>query len=235
MSGLGPVELVVFDVDGTLQDTFQWWPRVVRAGVARCAELWGFEPELPDDETACAVVGQRDADVWAPFLPEAYRDRWTELREVVVPIEVAELNSGRDYLYPGIRELLGHLRQLGVRVALASNCRSRYFSAVCDGLGLRDLSDWQFCLDSNGGCCKAEMVEFALEAAGTRRAVMVGDREPDQEAARAAGIPFIVRVHPRWSLDGVDGRWHGDPDELLGLLGLPRISCDGFEEVDPGR
>ena len=58
MSGLGPVELVVFDVDGTLQDTFQWWPRVVRAGVARCAELWGFEPELPDDETACAVVGQ---------------------------------------------------------------------------------------------------------------------------------------------------------------------------------
>lgn len=227
----GSVELVVFDVDGTLQDTFQWWPRVIREGLTRCASLWGFEPELPDDETACAVVGQRDADVWSPFLPEAYQHRWAEFREAVVPIEVAELNSGRDYLYDGIRELLRHLRELGIKIALASNCRSRYFNAVCDGLGLRPLTDWQFCLDSHGGCSKAEMVAFALEAAGTRQAVMVGDREPDQEAARAAGIPFIVRVHPRWSLDGVAGRWHGDPDELLGLLGLPGISWDGSEEA----
>ncbi len=216
-------DVVVFDVDGTLQDTFQWWPRVVRKGLAEFAAVNGFEPELPDDATACSVVGLADADVWSPFLPEALRHRWKELREAVIPIEVAELHAGRDYLFDGVRDLLDHLRGLGVRVALASNCRSRYFAAVCDGQGLRHHSDWQFCLDSNGGVSKPEMVELALAAAESRRAVMVGDRETDHAAARSAGIPFVWRVNGQHGLEGADAQWHGDPGELLRLLGLPAL------------
>jgi adenosylhomocysteine nucleosidase len=223
------IELVVFDVDGTLQDTFAWWPRVIRAGLARFAELQGFAADLPDDAAACAVVGLRDEGVWGPFLPEEHRHRWRELRDLVVPLEVAELHAGRDYLFAGVRALLTHLRRIGVRVALASNCRSRYFGALCQGQGLAALSDWQFCLDSNGGCAKTDMVRFALEAAGTRRAVMVGDRDTDQIAARAAGIPFVWRVNERFPLDGADGHWHGEPDDLLGVLGLPAICSAGGE------
>ena len=220
-----PPRLVVFDVDGTLQDTFQWWPHVIRDGLTGFAQRHGFEPALPDDEQACSVVGLSDADVWSPFLPAEHAHRWAELRKHVVPMEVAVLQAGRDYLFPGVAELLTHLRRVGVKVALASNCRSAYFAAVCDGQGLGPLSDWQFCLDSRGGCDKTQMVRFALEEAATSPAdaVMVGDRETDLAAARGAGVPFVWRVNDRCSL-AAEGRWHGDPGELLGLLGLPRIS-----------
>lgn len=224
-----PPDLVVFDIDGTLQDTFQWWPRVIRAGQRRCASEWGLELELVDDDAACSVVGLADADVWGPFLPTEHRHRWADFRELVVPLEVAELHGGRDYLFDGVRELLSWLRHNGVHVALASNCRSRYFAALCDGQGLGALSDWQFCLDSRGGCTKTQMVQFALEEAGTRSAVMVGDRETDLEAARAHQIPFVWRASERFRLDDADARWHGDPAELLGLLALPRISWGARE------
>ena len=118
-----PPELVVFDIDGTLHDTFRWWSPVIRSGLQRFAEQHGLDIPMPTDEQAEAVVGMRDAGVWSPFLPEPHKHRWQELRSMVVPMEVAEISRGVDYLFPGVRSLLPHLRKIGVKVALASNCR----------------------------------------------------------------------------------------------------------------
>src|SRR5690606_20036010 len=140
-----PPDPVIFDVDGTLHDTFAWWAPVIRAGVARFAEQNGLQIEMPSVPQAEAVVGMKDAGVWAPFLPEGHKDRWFDLRSVVLPMEVEEVSRGVDYLFAGIRQMLPHLRRIGVKVALASNCRNTYMSAMLDGQGLRALCDWQFC------------------------------------------------------------------------------------------
>ncbi|MBK8097429.1 MAG: HAD family hydrolase [Planctomycetes bacterium] len=218
-----PPELVVFDVDGTLHDTFRWWAPVIRAGLQRFGEREGIAIELPDDETAEAVVGMRDAGVWGPFLPEGHKHRWQDLRAMVVPMEVEKVSDGTDYLFAGVRQLLPHLRRIGVRVALASNCRTTYMGAMKHGQGLAALSDWQFCLDSPGVQSKTDMLRIARETAGAERVVMVGDREPDQEAAQALGWPFVWRRNDRCDLGNSDAVWGGDPDELLGLLGLARM------------
>ncbi|HEX6813276.1 MAG TPA: HAD family hydrolase [Planctomycetota bacterium] len=218
-----PPELVVFDVDGTLHDTFRWWAPVIRAGLQRFAEQNGLAIPMPSDAVAEAVVGMRDAGVWAPFLPEGHKHRWQELRSVVLPIEVETVCSGVDYLFAGVRPLLLHLRRIGVKVALASNCRSTYMGAMQRGQGLAALSDWQFCLDSKGVQSKTDMLQSAQEAAGARRVVMVGDREPDHEAARALGWPFVWRRNDRCDLADVELVWNGDPDHLLDGLGLPRL------------
>lgn len=219
-----PPDLIVFDVDGTLHDTFAWWSRVIRSGLRRFTEETGIELAVPTDAEAEAVVGMRDAGVWAPFLPPGHVHRWRDLRATVVPLEVAEITRGVDYLFRGVRQLLPHLRSLGVRVALASNCRTAYMTAVQQGQGLAALSDWQFCLDSPGVADKRDMLRLAAAAAGARRPVMVGDREPDQEAARALGWPFLWRRNARCDLGSADAIWDGDSDQLLGMLGLPRIS-----------
>ena len=99
--------LVVFDVDGTLQDTFQWWPEVVSRGVLEFGRRRGLSLPVPDRATACAVVGQKDEGVWGPLLPPEHLPLWRELRETVIPLEVEVLSAGRDYLFPGTREMLG--------------------------------------------------------------------------------------------------------------------------------
>lgn len=218
-----PPQLVVFDVDGTLHDAFRWWARVIRAGVARFAAANGLAIDLPDTTTAEAVVGMKDEGVWAPFLPAGLEHRWRDLRAVVLPMEVDELRSGVDHLFDGVRPMLEHLRAIGVRVALASNCRSTYMAAVQDGQGLRALSDWQLCLDSPGVTDKTDMLRLARELAGATRTVMVGDREPDHEAARALGWPFVWRRNPRCRIDDAEFVWGGDPAELLAALGLPPL------------
>ena len=215
-----PPDLVIFDVDGTLHDTFRWWAPVIRRGVQRFAEQEGIAIELPDTKTAEAVVGMKDAGVWAPFLPDEHKHRWNDLRSVVLPMEVDEVSSGTDYLFAGVRELLPHLRAIGVKVALASNCRSVYMGAMQDGQGLRALSDWQFCLDSPGVETKTDMLRLAREAAGAERIVMVGDREPDHEAALAHGWPFIWRANDRCRIEAADWIWDGDPQAFLRVLGL---------------
>jgi phosphoglycolate phosphatase len=222
-------ELVIFDVDGTLNGVELWWPDLIRSGVRRFADALGLELTEPDDRAALMVVGEADADVWSPFLPPDQQHRWDELRAMVLPMEVDLLRSGRDFLYPGVREVLKRLREVGVKLALASNCGADYMAAIRDGQGLGDLTDWQFCLDSPGVVDKADMLREAMATAGSERAVMVGDRWSDQRAAVAAGVPFYWRANDLCRIDEAAGTWHGDPDGLLSLLGLPRISSSGAE------
>ena len=218
-----PPDLIVFDVDGTLHDTFRWWTPVIRQGLQKFAEAEGIAIENPTEEYAESVVGMRDAGVWGPFLPDEHKHRWQDLRAVVVPLEVAEITNGTDYLFTGVRELLPHLRDQGVKVALASNCRTNYMNAVQEGQGLRAISDWQFCLDSPGVSDKRDMLRLAQEASGAQRPVMVGDREPDCEAAQALGWPFVWRRNHRCDLSHADAIWDGEVGQLLQIFKLPAI------------
>ena len=186
--------LVIFDVDGTLQDSLRWWAGVARAGVAALAQRLAIPIPTPGDELACSVVGKPDPEIWICLLPEALAPHWALLRDCIIPLETEVLFGGEDYLFPGTRELLTGLRREGVKIALASNCRQQYFDAVLDGQGLRAYVDKPYCLDSEGVRDKSDMLGRALVEFGTRDAIMVGDRENDAIAAKKHGLPFVLRT-----------------------------------------
>jgi phosphoglycolate phosphatase-like HAD superfamily hydrolase len=230
----GTPDLVVFDVDGTVHDTFRWWAPIIRQGLREFGSRAGIPIEDPSDEMACSVVGMRDAGVWAPFLPDEHKHRWNDLRSVVLPLEIDELRSGRDHLFAGVRDLIARLRSAGIHVALASNCRQPYMDAIREGQGLAAATDWQFCLDSPGVDTKTDMLRRAAEASAARNPVMVGDREPDLEAAREIGWPFVWRRNERCDLAAVsDATWSGGVAEFLALIGLPS-GADGAERGEDG-
>ena len=220
----GGADLVVFDVDGTLHDTFQWWSTVLVQALAQFGREHGVAIEEPSRADADAVVGLKDEQVWGAFLPAAHRASWPRMREIAVPLEVDVLHA-RDYLYPGVPSLLARLRAAGVGLALASNCRREYFEAVCLGQGLGPATDRQYCLDSPGITDKTSMVRTAVDAAGAQRPVMVGDREPDCDAAEALGVPFIWRANDRCDLTSrAAWVWNGEPDALVDVL-LPSTAA----------
>lgn len=189
----GLPSLVIFDVDGTLQDSLRWWPRVARAGVAALAQRIATDIPTLTDEQAHAVVGLPDPELWTCLLPEALAQHWCLLRDCILPLEIEVLHAGEDYLFPGTKELLTELRGEGVKLALASNCRQEYFDSVLLGQGLGAYVDAAFCLDSDGVRDKSDMLARAMELFGTRDAIMVGDRESDAVAARENGLPFVLR------------------------------------------
>ena len=203
-------DLVVFDVDGTLQDTLAWWPSLCNeARVAFAAEHAATCDALSAD-TCNALVGR--ADLWDALLPISVDapERARAIREFadfVIEREVAFLTSGVDTLFDGTRELLKDLHDAGIAVALASNCEGRYLEAFLDGQGVGDWIDSARCLSGSRrrgrpfvedpvphkvAMLRRVLVDFA-QIATPREAVMVGDRASDAEAARGNGVRFVLR------------------------------------------
>ena len=92
----------------------------------------------------------------------------------------------------GARSLVSDLKERGETVVLASSSIDRHLQAFVDKLGVRDLVDgWTNKDDVEASKPAPDLVEAALEKAGTRDAVMVGDTPWDCEAAGRAGIETV--------------------------------------------
>lgn len=106
---------------------------------------------------------------------------------------------------PGARELLRALKEHGLAVVIASSSIEKHLDPALDLLGARGLVDgWTKADDVEESKPHPELVEVALDKAGTHDAFMVGDTTWDVEAAAHCGLPTVC------VLSGGFGR-----DELL--------------------
>lgn len=94
---------------------------------------------------------------------------------------------------PGARDLLGTLREHGLTVVLASSAKEEELEHYLELLDARPIVDaWTSSADVAATKPAPDVVEAALERAGDRDAVLVGDTVWDVEAAARAGIPAIA-------------------------------------------
>lgn len=183
-AALGPVDAVIFDLDGVVVDSF---------GVMRQAFLIAYDEVVghgePPFEEYCRHLGRYFPDIMRimglplaleePFVRESYR-----LADQVT-------------VFPGVRELLAELTARGTRLAIATGKSGPRARSLLERLDLLGHFDHVLGSDEVPRAKPApDIVLRALELlripAG--RAVMVGDAVTDLASARGADVRAIAAL-----------------------------------------
>ncbi len=178
-------DIILFDLDGTLTES---GPGIMKAG-QYALRAFGIERDWrelsffvgpPLSETFARFVPAQDVDAAVAKFREYYqKDGWLD-----------------NAPYPGIPELLAHLKAQGKRLFVATSKLDTMAERIVEHFGLMPYFE-AVCGapagDKEAGK-KVNVVRAALKSAGCdglSRAVMVGDREHDVIGAHLAGLDVI--------------------------------------------
>ena len=92
-------------------------------------------------------------------------------------------------LYDGIKEMLITLDNNGYDLSICSNGRVKYIEMVLETTGIQDY--FIHIKGNEPGKSKTDQLRSLLDELNTDKAVMVGDRYHDIEAAKKVGLPSI--------------------------------------------
>ncbi len=195
------MQLVVFDIDGTLVDS--------RATIVACAREAFAAAGLPPPEAdavrrivglslpeAMRVLLGRDDPGTAARITGHYREAFFARR--LRP-------DHEEPLFPGAREILDSLAARGIRLGVATGKARRGLLSVLERHGLENRFVTLQTADGHPSKPHPSMLLAAMAEAGTgpRDTLFVGDTVFDIEMARAAGV---LPVGVRWG--------NHPPDEL---------------------
>lgn len=193
--------LAIFDLDGTLVDSFPWFLRHVND----IADRYGFRRIAPDDVESLRRTGSReiltrlDVPLWKlPLIARHMRQLKTKHAH-----EIA--------LFPGAGEMLSALKESGVRLAMVSSDSEANVR--------QQLGDENAALFSDFNCGaslfgKAAKFRKVVKRAGVdpRSVIAIGDEVRDLEAARAAGIAFGAVT---WGYAAAEALRAGSPEMVF--------------------
>jgi len=178
------VDTVVLDVDGTLVDSVyahvQAWCRAFHA-IGADVPAWRIHRSIGmgGDRLVTEVAGQRTEDALGDQVRALHDEHYDELFGSVRPL-------------PGADDLLALLRKEGFTVVMASSGTAAQTERAMELLAADDVATARVSNDAVDASKPApDLVEAALERAGSTRAVMVGDSVWDVGAGARAGIPVL--------------------------------------------
>jgi len=174
-------DMVVFDLDGTIADTF---PDVSQS-INHAVEKMGIEP-LGNDALKKAIGPGGDEFIRAVLPEERLHEKHEFLSHFRAFYDQHCLDMTRPF--PGIPGVLSSLSSC--RLAVATNKPARHARMILEGLNLLGYFS-ALCTPDNGVSAKPdpEMIVAVMERFGTEpgRTLLVGDTERDIRAGREAG------------------------------------------------
>lgn len=189
-------DAVVFDLDGTLTDSYEGITNAVRHALS------GLQMPIPSDAELRKYIG--------PPLVKSFQkydgmDKETAERGAMLFREYyAPRGCFENKVYPGIRELLKALHDGGAKVFVATGKPEDTSRKILRHFGLDAYIDGLAGPASSTSTeKKADLILRVLENVSYQHAVMIGDRDSDIKGAQRAGIDSIAV-----------GYGFGEPDEF---------------------
>lgn len=208
------VDLLIFDLDGTLADTKQ----DIAMAVNLTLQAFGLPPKEP------TVIYGYVGDGVRKLLHRAFEGQPDGLYERALKVfrqhYLAHLLDTTQF-YPGVMEVLDHFKHK--KKAIATNKPFEYTQKIVSGLGVGDRFDLVLGGDSTLHLKPhPAIIQEVLDRLGVqgKRAVMIGDGVNDILAARAAGTKSCAV-----------GYGLGQPEDLLAAK--PDFFCARLKDL-PG-
>ncbi|MFA5891087.1 MAG: HAD hydrolase-like protein [Actinomycetota bacterium] len=221
-TGRRPPNLLLFDLDGTLSDPLE--------GISRCLNFaltnHGYPPRTPSDLTQyigppldrafSALVGTTDTREIGSLVAK-YRERY------------AEVGFSENVLYPGIPQMLAHLSEAGVPMAVCTSKRADFADKILQMFSL--LDHFRFVDGGDTGIEKWQQIA-ALRDKGMvgSASLMIGDRAVDVAAARRNGMEaggVLWGYGSRTELESEAPRYlFHSPAEIVSMIGAEIASAD---------
>ena len=175
----------ILDIDGTLVDTnyhhaLAWFRALKQQGIV--LPIWRIHRHMGmgGDQLIASLCGDDTEREQGDGIRAAEKVLYFELIADVVPLL-------------GSRELIEDLKRRGHAVVLASSAKAEEVDHYLDLLDARELADdWTTSADVESTKPRPDLVNAAMEKAGTDDAVMIGDTTWDVEAAKRAGVPAVT-------------------------------------------
>src|ERR1700754_3346655 len=177
--------VAVLDIDGTLVDTnyhhaVAWYRAFREHGIV--LPVWRIHRHIGmgGDQLVAALTDDRTEQEQGDEIRDTETKRYFELIDEVETMD-------------GSRELIEQLKRRGHTVVLASSAKEDEVDHYLDLLDARELADaWTTSADVEATKPAPDLVAAALDKAGTKEGVMVGDTPWDVKAAAAADVPTIA-------------------------------------------
>ena len=179
------VDAAILDVDGTLVDTnyhhaIAWFRAFKQHGYVLSTWRIHRHVGMGGDQLVAALCGDDVEDRSGDDIRAAEKELYQELIDEVEPLD-------------GARDLILDLGKRDLKVVLASSAKGSEVEHYLDLLDCRDLiSGWTTSDDVDRTKPHPDLIQAALEKAGTTSGVMVGDSTFDCEAATRAGLSTLA-------------------------------------------
>jgi len=200
------IDLAAFDLDGVLYSSEPFLGEAYREAIANVnAARPGSFARVPSTGEILQHIGWPVPVILERLFPHVDDDAIALLHVETLDVICAHVARGDGVLYADVPATLGALHERGLRLAVASNGRSRYVETVLATYGLGDLFLERVTADQVGD--KTAVLRAYIDRLGTTAAatVMIGDRASDVEAARAVGCRFIGCDYGHGHRDEIEG------------------------------
>jgi HAD superfamily hydrolase (TIGR01549 family) len=182
----------LLDLDGTLVDSnyqhaLAWYRAFRRHEIV--LPIWRIHRHIGmgGDQLVAAITDQDVEQRLGDSLRAPAAEEFAPLRGECAPLA-------------GAKDLIVELKRRDSSVLLASSSSEEDLEFFLELLDVKELVDgWTSKSDVERSKPDPDVVHAALEKAGTRDAVMIGDSRWDIEAASNAGLPTLALITGGWS------------------------------------